>query len=379
MEKRLVSLFILFIFLCNAANAQHDFQPGYIVTNTNDTIQGFIDYGISRSNSVSCNFKKDSNGVVTPYSPNELKAYAFSGRNQYITKSIKTETGFTNFFLEYLVTGVLNLYYYNDMGIEHYLVEQANTLYELKNDEVSFVDGGKTYYKRSNQYKGALAYLMKDVPGMAVEIQKTDFNTQSLIKLMEKYHKMSGRENYVVYWKQEKKANDAKWKFSFGISAGFNYSVIKTSSASEAKSYVFAMNTLPPQFVSIDAYVVESNIAGLTNAPTLSASSITVVPDIALNIHRNNKNSLQIEFLYIKNKYEAKGFTIKTDNLVVPVLYKREFNYYKKLKPFVDFGSSLRYESNLQIDNMYLKVATPEMSGNQFDFTIAIKFISIKH
>jgi hypothetical protein len=377
MKKQLFRILSLLTFLCNStANAQHDFQPGYVVTNNSDTIHGLIDYGVSRSNAVSCNFKSDSATAVKSYSPDELKAYAISERTYYVTKSIKTESGSMNYFVECLVKGVINLYYYNDMGIEHYLVEQSNTVYELKNDNVSFVEDGKTYFKKSNQYKGALTYLMKDAPTMSSEIQNTNFNKKSLINLIEKYHKMSGKENYLVYKKQETKKNDAKWQFSFGISAGFNYSIIKTTSNNEARPYVFTLNTFPPQTIFADPSAIESNIANLKNASTLSASSMTILPGITFNINKNNKNSLQLEFLYLKNKYATNGFTIKTDYLVLPVLYKRDFNHYKKLKPFVDLGPALRYEYTMQINNLYLDLAIPELQGNQVQYTEVIYYVN---
>jgi hypothetical protein len=369
MKKSILKILSFFIFLCNStANAQHDFQPGYIVTNNNDTIHGFIDYGISQSNSVSCNFKLDSTKAVTSYSPNELKAYAFSGKGYYLTKNIKTESGLMNYFVECLVNGVISLYYYNYLGIEHYMVEQANELNELKNDEISFVEDGRTYFKKSNQYKGALTYLMKNVPAMSSEIQNTNFNAKSLISLVEKYHKMSGMENDIIYKRQEKRTNDVKWKFNFGISGGVNYSSMKATSNNEAIAYVLTQNTFPPSSVYVNPALMESNIANLMNAPILSASSMTILPGIILNISKNNKNSLQLEFLYIKNKYATNGFTINTNNLVFPVLYKREFYYYKKLKPFVDLGPSLRYDYNMQINNLYAEVAIPELKGNQLNY-----------
>ena len=374
MEKR---IFIFFIFLCySTANAQHDFRPGYIVTNKNDTIQGLIDYGIPQSNSVSCNFKQDSTAAVISYSPDELKAYAFVKKGYYLTKSIKTETGLMNYFVECLFNGVINLYYYRYMGTDHYLVERANTIHELKNDEVSVIENGKTYLKKSNHYKGALTFLMKDVPAMSSEIQNTNFTAPSLINLVEKYHKMSGNENYIVYKRQENRMSDVKWKFSFGISMGFNYSSMKATSDNEATPYLFIMNTFPPVYVYADPGLVESNIANLMNDPILSASSLTIVPGITLNINKNNKNSLQLEFLYIKNKYTTNGFTIKTNNLVLPVLYKREFSYYKKLKPFIDLGTSFRYDCNMQINNLYAKVAIPELHGNNINYTEVLYYVN---
>jgi hypothetical protein len=187
---------------------------------------------------------------------------------------------------------------------------------------------------------------------------------------------MSGKENYLAYMKQEKKSNAAKWKFKFGISAGLNYSIIKTTSDNEAKSYIFGLNTFPPTAVYADPALFESNMANLMNAPTLSTSSMTIVPGITLNIHKNNKNSLQLEFLYVKNKYETNGFTIKTNNLVLPVLYKREFNYYKKFKPFIDLGASLRYKYNLQINNLYVIAAIPELQGNQINYTEVTYYVN---
>ena len=70
-------LLIIFILLClsNILNAQNDFRAGYIITNSNDTVFGEIDYRGDILMGKLCKFK--TNGNIVDYLPSQISAYRF--------------------------------------------------------------------------------------------------------------------------------------------------------------------------------------------------------------------------------------------------------------------------------------------------------------
>ena len=125
--------------------AQHDFRPGSITTNNNETIEGYIDYAPVQSNALTCNFRLDSSSAVKLYLPRDLKEYSFKEGKRYITKTVEIDDVSRLYFLDCLVKGDVNLYYMKNLGLDYYFIEQSANLYELSNNRVSYTDNGKTY------------------------------------------------------------------------------------------------------------------------------------------------------------------------------------------------------------------------------------------
>jgi len=69
----------------------------------------------------------------------------------------------TRLFLEFLVDGIVDLYFLKDGDGDQYFIEKDDLLVELSNDEVEFFNKYGTLHKsNSNQYRGVLTYLFQE-------------------------------------------------------------------------------------------------------------------------------------------------------------------------------------------------------------------------
>ncbi|HET6226640.1 MAG TPA: hypothetical protein VFF27_10195 [Bacteroidia bacterium] len=376
---------ILSIIVCQLSvllHAQHDFRSGYVITTTNDTIKGLIDNNPDQENAVYCNFKNDpATSEIKTYTSHDLKEYAFTGGKHYYTKSIK----FSNllspyaapYFLERISTGVINLYYIKSLGFPYYFVEKINDpeLYELTNDKITFIENGKTYATNSNKYKGVFSMVMNDDPSITKNIENTGFNRADFIDLLEKYHTHLNKKSEFTVYDSNNKKDKAKWKLRYGIAVGINYLYVKTNTYEAYDPYFLN----DPFSIQIEyAKIVSSNMPSLTGNKN-TYQSINACPGLFVNLNNNSKNSIQFELSFINKRFGHNDFLFSTTSFIAPLIYKREFRYYKKLKPFFDIGFCLHYEHAVVtrmktvVDEPYMKNANNEVVYDRYSFTVSPK------
>jgi hypothetical protein len=186
------------------AFAQPDFRQGFIVTNSNDTIHGLIDYKNSRSNSKKCVFKEGVNAERQEFSPSELKAYRFIDSKYYVSKPVNTGENEESLFLEYLINGTVDIYYYVDRNGDRYLIDTGDgILHELKNETREVLLNNKAYSKMSKEYVGILKYLLRQSPSTVKKVDNLGLDHKSLIKIGQDFHnEMCPDEECIVYEKK---------------------------------------------------------------------------------------------------------------------------------------------------------------------------------
>jgi hypothetical protein len=198
---------IVLLFFDNNVYSQKDFRPGCIITNNLDTVYGWINFKSNRINSVKCEFKKDEKSEIETYSPYDIKSYLLTNSRFYVSKTINLNGLEKQVFLEYLVDGILDLYYFSEALAEYYFIEKDGELIQLNNNEVEVVDeNGIKHIKYTNQYKGVLKKLFGDVTELDGQIINSKFELSSLIKLTKEYHRMvCTNETCIEYRKKKKK------------------------------------------------------------------------------------------------------------------------------------------------------------------------------
>jgi hypothetical protein len=186
----IVSLFLVFVFSLDAYS-QKNFRPGYIVRNEMDTVSGLINFNSNSFNSEKCEFKRDINADIEVYSPDEIKSYLLTDYRHYVSKAIDINGVKRNIFLEYLVDGVVDLYYHNIGLEEFFFLEKDGEIIPIDNKQIEIVDeSGKKHIRFSNQYRGAMKTLFSDAPEIDALILKSDFYLSSLIKITKEYHRI---------------------------------------------------------------------------------------------------------------------------------------------------------------------------------------------
>jgi len=199
--------FSFFLFTNVLAFSQADFRKGYIITTSNDTINGEINYQGDLLNSNKCLFRKSKGDLITEYSPYDILGYRFieSGKF-YISKNISSEKGQRTIFLEYLIKAKVNVYYYRDEdGIkDHYLINKdTSKIIELPPLENLVNANGGQYLEENSRSIYILKYFLSDCPDIYSKIEQIRIDHKPLIDLAKTYHqKICKTEQCIVYQKK---------------------------------------------------------------------------------------------------------------------------------------------------------------------------------
>ncbi|MDR0863812.1 MAG: outer membrane beta-barrel protein [Candidatus Symbiothrix sp.] len=185
-----ISLFLC--FLSTTIIAQSNYIEGYVITNKLDTVSGWIDFKTDKENFSQCKFKSSKEeSTAKTYLPGEIHGYRFKEVGKfYVSHKINIDAVEKEVFLEFLVNGTMNLYYYSQNDEPYYFFENET------GDWVAVTkkpDKRITSYQsmEDNQYIGYLNYLFADYPSMKNDINKSKFERKSMIELTKEYHELS--------------------------------------------------------------------------------------------------------------------------------------------------------------------------------------------
>lgn len=219
--KKPLFIFCVCFGISLSCMSQSDFQEGYYITWENDTLRGLINNKGETGNFRSCTFKKNEFSEHTKFSAEEIQAYRFINDKYYLSKKVNTTKGEEQVFVEFLVNGISNLYFFRDPNNYLYLIEDENgNLLELFNEEETiFVEGkgevSRNTYKHIRMLKLAFANCMEIQP----QVDNAELSHKSLIELTKDYHNyVCDYEECIVY---EKTVTPIKIQFApvVGINA----------------------------------------------------------------------------------------------------------------------------------------------------------------
>jgi len=197
-------LLLLLLFSVYDLKCQTNFRRGFVITNENDTLHGLIDYRRDARNSKKCDFKDGQRSVIMEYMPSSIKGYRFDDGKFYISKSVKLKGKDVQLFLEFLVNGIADLYYYTDGANQYYFIEKADgQLLELNIIQKSIKIDGEEYTQRTMKYIGLLKYAFADCQQIFPLINKVVLEDKSLIEITKRYHDyVCDGEKCVIYEKK---------------------------------------------------------------------------------------------------------------------------------------------------------------------------------
>lgn len=189
--------------------SQNNYVPGYIITNKNDTIKGLIDFRTDHINNSFCKFKTSMQDSAKTYLPYEIAGYRLVNETKYyVSKTVSIDKVEHKLFLEYLVQGILNLYYL-DNGNPYYIFEAKDgsmVLITKKQDEVVSKDSVKQDFR----YKGLMSYVFRDDISLATDTKRFYFGRESMIEATKEYHNYmcESGDKCIIF------ANDFRKKFT---------------------------------------------------------------------------------------------------------------------------------------------------------------------
>ena len=223
---RISLLSLLLVLSYGILHAQSNFRLGYIITNENDTIVGLIDYRTDQMNAQACTFKKTKTSPVETYSPGQITGFRFTEDGKYyVSGEIVSNSAIV--FLEYILQGIMNLYFYADKitGLDYYIFENQDGMrhYITKRpDEVSEFDG-KLMLKQDMQYKAVVPIIFEEVPELREKAGKVNFSHESMISITKDYHNLvcTTGEPCIQF---ETKPDKQSLKIKFSIYGGVSFS-----------------------------------------------------------------------------------------------------------------------------------------------------------
>lgn len=347
MKNILISSF--FFFLASFASAQSNFKEGYIITNENDTINGFVDFRTSGINARSCKFKEQELGEVKTYYPGDISGYRFVNEGKfYVSRNIEIEGQKQEVFLEYLLRGIVNLYYYIG-NREYYFVENEQGeifVIDKKDDEYVYNETLRSnVVKKDNKYIGMLKSIFKESQPTLSKIDKIKYNQDDIIKVTKDYHDnvcISGDKCIIFETKKDKQSTTKRITLYTGL-----------------QFYTLNLNYLNygDDIVSLDL-------------PALKSTFPVIGIQINLSVPRWTKS---ISFQLDAALSGIKGSTIHDYQLYDRKVLHEEYDY-KTLLFSSKLGSKYTYMTNRFCPTIELGISTIFLFAQSSDYIISTTY-----
>jgi len=163
-----------------------------------------INYKNDIQNSVNCYFKKSETDTTLMFLPEKIFGYRFSGSKYYVSKEIETYDGIKTIFVEFLVKGTINLYFYRDTFADHYLLQKAGLpIKEISlPDETIYIDN-KPYKRDYLINRGLVRFYLNDCPELFDDIDKIkNPSSYQLINLLQKYYDIKCPQDVCIVYEK---------------------------------------------------------------------------------------------------------------------------------------------------------------------------------
>lgn len=171
------------------AIAQRNPVTGYVITATNDTIYGTIDYLTPRENCTFCSFKADGEDTFRDYSPQDIAGYRFYNDSvYYVSQAIHIDGQMKQVFTEFLLKGGVSLYRYTNLNDTYYIFREGEKVIVLRDDDLktNSVEYSQLKKQRMNDYRQLYAIFSKD-PETADKIYSTPYKAEKLTPIIRHY------------------------------------------------------------------------------------------------------------------------------------------------------------------------------------------------
>jgi hypothetical protein len=258
LSNRLFSLIltVLISVLTLNIHAQR-FMAGYIVTNKNDTVTGFIKFDDWVSNPREIVFKKNKQASTEIMSPTTIKEFKVKNE-RYVSRVVSYNTASTDLlflsanllppmvsdtvFLGVNIIDRINMYELVRPNLyKHYFIESGDKIEELIQYK-HFVENN--IVQTDDFYKATLKKFAQNCDKVFSNIEETLFSDKNLFKIVSLINKECGQQKASnVYIK-----NARKNRVSFGITAGVGVSNVSFKGSGYYNYLILGEHTSSPAF-----------------------------------------------------------------------------------------------------------------------------------
>jgi hypothetical protein len=294
MTKRVLLAALLFFaampLFAQQANPS-GYKEGFIISLSNDTIPGEVEYRLGDQRFKSFTFKRGEQ--VQNYTAGEVNGYGFKNGKVYSARVVEDA------FVECLVLGEMNLYRH----VANFLVQKkGDKVHVLETGQSTIVVDGRSMQKEDTRWKGVLSYLTQDCGKGVQSSDRLKYDERDLTEFVIAYNRCTGTQ-YV-----EVKEGTSWTIINIGFLAGVTQSTFTTNNTSLNYRY------LSPRYQSIDPVV---GIVLSMHSPRIS-DRLLFQPE--LHVMRSSfSGTTQTNFYGVP---ESNHVNIDLTTLSVPVSFK---------------------------------------------------------
>lgn len=313
---------IIFVLAPFFSSAQDNYEAGYMVSKTGDTISGWINFKDWSTGPFVVEFKSDLSLAPVKLYPVTILGFSVHNmtfRSMHVVEDISPDDKFAllkgperklkvaDIFAQVLISSSsgLNLYYHADESTkEHYFSNEGNTLRELR--EIKYLDSTGFYIMAVQEWFITLMFLTGSCPDVMRDYTENDFSRQSLLEIIANYNECMERDYEILIDEEDEK------KFLFGVMGGFSsakidyhsdvggnyYTIADYSAGPGFTAGVFYDIDLPHQretwWISTNFLIHKFHSSGISNSET------------SLNLEHNEITFEQLDFKFIPSlKYQT--------------------------------------------------------------------------
>ncbi len=258
---------LLFLLSATTIYAQINLRPGYIITNLNDTVQGQIDFRTDERNTTVCDFYPAGSSQKESYKPGDIYAYRFTDDGKfYVTRKVTIDDSPQTVFLEYLIKGVVSLYYYRGETDRFFFENEEGQMVEaIENIQKIDTQSGHDVIRTNKQYVGVMTWMFQNSDKVKKQLPKVDLTKSDLIKITKEYHYETCEtgEQCIEF---ENKRDRRYVKFAFNVAAGIRVHRL------DVDGYIYNSWEMTPilQKASSPVITIGTNISVPRLGPTFS-------------------------------------------------------------------------------------------------------------
>jgi hypothetical protein len=322
------------LFVSMSLFAQNFYRDGYIVNNTQDTVNGFIRMKGSIQNP-SFTFKPTLESTPNDLTPEEVAAIVITNYRYFRSISIKSDRKFA----QALVDGNASLLLREKTF--YFLKDEKLNVLEIEQIEVESKAKVNPIHKKKT-YIGILKSSMSDCPSVWNEIDRARLAENSLTQLVDHYNQCTNQASTVF------KKDIPKFKL--------------TVSGLLALTYVPLKVDVLDQFNGIIGYFEQGNFNSLSVSPGIGFNLSSPRLDDRFSFYtelRYVRNLFEDNVYYPSTTYNQNDITIKASYIYFPISFMYEIPFSDSKGIFFKGGLLKTFLLSSDYSNYRTNTSTP--------------------